>query len=169
MAFHSANIRTWNISYPKTTVVGRIETAADQVPVNYVIDAYQKGQEKGREAYQKVLNQQYQANVEQAMKHADKVLEFLIEKQKMAPISIHLNPVAMDKYKVLIVITESDFISDKIDDVYDFVTMAESAWSGDLYQISFSFAYSSEGKPFNYALLQTDGYIFEAKPIIPQS
>lgn len=161
MSFHSVN-QSWKLSS-----VGH-QDEGENVPSDAVLDAYEKGKEKGRETLHKVLTQQLHANIQRAMKDADKVIEYLVEKQNILPLSVHLNPITLDRFKVLFVIPEKDFISDRIDDVYDFLNFAETAWSEDLYNVSFSFAYAKEGADFNYDLLRADGYAFKANPVIPK-
>jgi len=145
------NINSWKITAERKKLY-----SADAV-----IDAYLRGKSEGLQQHQKVLIQQLEANVKKASAHTSVVVQYIRE-QGLTALSAYLKLSSFDRMSVLITLSEEDFISDVISDVYNYISSVEETVSEEFYTINFTFAIA--GKKFNRGLLESDGYIFQASP-----
>lgn len=145
---HKINIDSWKLS-----------TAGEKLySADAVIDAYLKGQQDQLEQAQKVIAHQFERNVRKANTHTLKLIDFL-QSENLSPISAYLRTKSFDTMEVLITMSEEDFLSEKITNVYDHASSIEQGVSDDLYNITFHFTY--QGDDFNHALLKSDGYYWK--------
>lgn len=142
----------------------KITTAQEKLySSDVVIDAYLTGKKEGLQQNQKVLIQQLESNVKKASQHTAQIVKHL-KAQSINPLSAHLKLSSFDEMKVLLTLSETDFISEKITDVYDHISAFEETVSEDLYTIYFTLAIA--GEQFNRSLLDADGYIFETSDLL---
>jgi len=93
----------WEFTSPKDKTISS----------DHVIDAYLKGKKEGLEQAQKLMLDRLTQNINKSGIYTTELLNFL-KKKKLNPISAFLKINSWDSFKVLLILPEKEFLSDKI-------------------------------------------------------
>jgi hypothetical protein len=122
---------------------------------DHVIDAYLTGKNETLEQTEKLIIDKLKNNINSAGSHTNEILKYL-KKQKFNPIGTYLKINSWDHFSVLLILPESEFLSDKIYAVYDYFTQLEDKVSSEFYKLNVSI-FDTDGDIDDNSI-KADGY-----------
>lgn len=120
-----------------------------------VIDAYLKGRKDGLDEQQKAIQNIFAANYRKSSHNTTELYTFLASID-IIPVSAHLKFNSFVSFEIIVLLTEQDFLSGKMDKVYTWCRDFQNRVEEDSYRICFSFVDFLEG--FDFAQLISDGF-----------
>jgi hypothetical protein len=126
-----------------------------------VIEAYVKGEKDGLKNEQKVIFNQFQANVEKSKEITAKFLDE-IKRSGFEAQSAYLKFDSFDLFQCLVLINEEFFVKDEFLKLYDISLELENSSQSDVFNISFSFLPLTNGE-FDESVLGHDGFIYRIR------
>lgn len=144
------SVETWEVK-PRISDSYKKWFSADEV-----IDAYFRGKKDQKDAEENILLEKFGKNLEKAQKLSEEFFLSLNERGIQCNF-LKLRASKVTEFDVIIVVDESDFVSDKFEDIYNESIHLSKEESGTTFKINFSFMpYSHRIKPEK---LQSDGYL----------
>jgi hypothetical protein len=128
----------------------------------HVYFAYRTGHAEGADQDEKLFQKLIQDASKQAAKDTVSVIAYMKD-GGFTPISAHLKIVSRYEVKVLITVSDSDFIKDSFVDLYAKVIEIQQKSKTDFYSISFTFINRSNS--FDEELVRLDGFFASFKPL----
>lgn len=142
--------KNWELTSPKE----RLFTS------NHVIDAYFTGKKEALEQNEKLIMEKLVGNVNKSGQNTKDLLKHLKQNQ-FNPIGAYLKINSWDNFTILLLLPESEFLDEKIFDVYEYISTYEDSLKSDFYNLSISI-FDTDGD-FNEDCIKSDGYIFKYK------
>lgn len=120
-----------------------------------VIDAYLKGKKDGLDEQQKAIQNIFAGNYRKSSQNTSELYKFLTSID-IIPVSAHLKFNSFVSFEVIVLLTEDDFLSNKMDKVYTWCREFQNRVEEDSYRVCFSFIDFLEG--FDFTQLISDGF-----------
>lgn len=120
-----------------------------------VIDAYLKGKKDGLDEQQKAIQSIFARNYQKSSQHTTELYNFLASID-IIPVSAHLKFNSFVSFEIIVLLSEYDFLSDKMDKMYTWCREFQNRVEEDSYRICFSFIDFLEG--FDFTQLISDGF-----------
>lgn len=127
-----------------------------------VIAAYEAGYAKGTTVVEKLLREKIEENTKKAGIDTWRLVERL-HQVGLSPKSARLRILAVERYEVLVILSEKDYVDEKFDDALSFIGELERASRQDDYCIMFTFCPESES--FEEGKVRLDGFTLLHKSI----
>ena len=124
---------------------------------------YMMGKEKGAEEYKEQIDDILKHNFTQSYEDTTRVLERLKDYQ-LNIISARLKIESIRSLKIILAIQQSDLLSEKIEDVYDFIYDLETQSNNSEYRVDFSIIKANEN--FDDQCVEGDGYIYKHRLLL---
>ena len=140
----------WEVK-PRITEDHKKSFSADEV-----IDAYFKGKKDQKDEDNKILMEKFGKNLEKAQEVIEKFFLELVSKGIQCKF-LRLRASKITEFDSIIVVEESDFASDKFEDIYNESINLASDVNSDTFRINFSFMPYSEH--IKTEKLIADGYL----------
>ena len=128
---------------------------------DHVIEAYLKGKKEGLEQAQKLILEKLVENVNNSGNYTTEIHSHF-NKKGFHPVSTFLKIISWDNFKLLITLPENEFISDKIIEIYDFISDYENRVNKELYHLEISLTDINEST-FDKNCLRSDGFVLKHK------
>lgn len=124
-----------------------------------VIEAYLQGKKAGLKDMQKLILTTLSRNVNDTGKYISEIIGYM-KKEGFSPKTAYLKIESWNFLKVLITISEEEFISKKFLEIYDYVSNYENKINNDLFKLEISFV-DSNGVDIN--CIYSDGFLLKHK------
>ena len=143
----------------------KVNTAAEWVtsPSNSLLskrerDIYNMGKEKGVQEFLDKYEKLYQENLSKSYTDTSKILHKIKEKE-LEIISARLKVLHPNSLKVAISIKETQDISDKLYEIYNFIEELEEKQNSEHYNVDYSIIKANDS--FDDNNVENDGYIYK--------
>ena len=128
------------------------------VSTDYVIDAYLKGKQDGIDSVSKALKKIFTSNINFAGVIVKEFIEYLSTKD-IVPQRVFLKTITIDSFQVMVVVTETQFLSEEILLAYNKITeLEERAKQDEEDSISLEFILSDADLESNKDAIALDGF-----------
>lgn len=136
------------------------EVEGNEYSANHVIDAYTQGKAAGLDEVLSKLMQKLHKDTVFLADLVDQLIERSKEELGIEILDAFLKVESTDTYRLLLGVSEEDFLSGNILELYGILTDLENAHEGDALKFSFSLVDVSDG--FDLELVYADGYYRKA-------
>ncbi len=120
-----------------------------------VIDAYLKGKQDGLDEQQKIIQNIFAGNYSKSGQNTTELYRYLAS-VGIKPVSAHLKFHSFVSFEIIVLLSEDDFLSEKMDNVYTWCREFQDKVYEDSYRVCFSFIDFLEG--FDFTQLISDGF-----------
>ena len=129
---------------------------------NQVIAAFNAGVSKGVDNASKLIQEQFQRNLEVAATATKKLVEKM-GTLNLRPTSARLRVESWDFFEILVTLPEKDWLSDAAMEMLDYSATVEQEAESELFHLVLHFC--GVGEVFNQNLVEADGYVWTYKPL----
>lgn len=127
---------------------------------DHVIDAYLTGKKEGLEQNDRLIIEKLIANVNLSGEHTNELFTYL-KSINIKPVDAYLRINSWDDFSLMLILSEIDFLSKKIDQVYNYISSFEERIGSDFYNLSLSIL-DVDGD-VDTKCLKSDGYSLKHK------
>lgn len=143
------------VNWELTKVKDRMYTS------DHIIDAYIQGKNVSIDEEKKILIKTLVENVDKAGEYTQNLLAYMKAEAGFSPISAHLKINNVTDFQVLIFLSTSEFLNDKIFTVYSKISESEKNIASDYFKVHTSIGNTK--KNINDECLLSDGYSLHFK------
>jgi hypothetical protein len=129
---------------------------------NQMIAAYQAGLVKGVDNASKLIQDQFQRNLETSGIATKKLLDKMAT-LKLRALAARLRVESWDYFEILISLPEADWLSEAAMEMLDYSATVEEAADSEFFHLVLHFC--GVGEVFNQSLVEADGYVWTYKPL----
>jgi len=147
MSNSKANTTTEWVTSPSNSLLSRRDR-----------NIYNMGKEKGAQELLDKFDKVYQQNLSKSYLDTSKILNKIKEKE-LEILSARLKVLHPNSLKVAISIKETQDISDKLTEIYDFIYELEEKQNDDNYNVDYSIIKANAH--FDDSVVENDGYIYK--------
>ncbi|UTA66668.1 hypothetical protein [Emticicia sp. 21SJ11W-3] len=125
---------------------------------DHVIDAYIQGKKYGLEEKTRLIIKQLSQNINKSAENINAIFG-VFKEHEIRTISGFLRVNDWEDFDILIVVSEEDYLSEKMLDLYNFIGEFEDKVKEDFYKLSVSIIGVAD--TFDEGCVSSDGYIFK--------
>tara|TARA_R110002124_G_scaffold157576_3_gene324656 strand:- start:447 stop:932 length:486 start_codon:yes stop_codon:yes gene_type:complete len=132
--------------------------SAEYFSADDIIDAYQKGHSEAIGKFKDLIKDKIKTNIKETSNNVISLLEDLKD-YEFYPDNVLLKIDNWDQFYILFIISEEEFLSPNILDIYQMISDYEDKVKNELYNLTISIC--SKGEGFNLKKIASDGYILQ--------